>query len=169
MSATFFLRWWNKALMMKKERMVDLLWSVESKQWPCGLFPSDQTFFVQLLSCLLFPPSSFVTSSVTFPRCFPRSGSSQTSVREHIVDRGMEVITSSCLEEVLYSPESLDRSPGQWSWLNYWAGLIGSLSRQDVTLKAVLPVLSALCVAPINLSFLPCALPFYVQLKPWFK
>lgn len=38
-----------------------------------------------------------------------------------------------------------------------------------MTLKARLPLLSGLCVSPINLSLPPCPLPFYVQFKALFK
>lgn len=96
----------------------------------------------------------------------------QSNVGVSIVDGRMEVITGSCLGEALI-PQKTEATARRWSWLNYWLSLIGSLYglwwKQNVTLKARLPLLSALRVSPINLYVPPSPLPFYVQLKALFK
>lgn len=166
---------WNKLHTLEIERNCLLSsvlqrlewWLIKSKQWLGSVSPIDQAL-LQLLPCLSFPLFSFVTSSVTFlldVAAVKRQG-------EHIIDRRMEVITSSCPGEGFNPPENQGRSRHR-NWLNYWLSLIGSLYglwwKQNVTLKARLPLLSALCVSPINLYVPPSPLPFYVQLKPLFK
>lgn len=83
---------------------------------------------------------------------------------------GWRLLPAVVLERALKKTEARAR---RWSWLNYWLSLIGSLYglwwKQKVTLKARLPLLSALRVSPINLYVPPSPLPFYVQLKALFK
>lgn len=39
---------------------------LQRKEWPAGGSPSSDRAFIQLHPCLVFPPFSFVTSSMTF-------------------------------------------------------------------------------------------------------
>lgn len=105
---TFFLLLsWNKPLEIERDGLLSaapqrLEWRlVESKQWLGSLSPIDQTL-LQLLPCLSFPLFSFVTSSVTFLL----DVAAVKRQCENIIDRGMEVITSSRLGEDFNPPES---------------------------------------------------------------
>ena len=75
-------------------------------KWTDSLSSIDQTVR-QLLPCLSFPLFSFVTSSVTFLL----DVAAVKRQREHIIDRGMEAITSSCLGEDFNPSESEGQSP----------------------------------------------------------
>lgn len=83
-------------------------WRVEkSKQRPASVPAADPTLF-QLPSCFSLLGFSFHTSSVTFPS----NVAAVKRQRELVTDRGVQVITSSCLRERSDPPQkqSLKRS-----------------------------------------------------------
>lgn len=87
---------------------------------------------------------------------------SNVSVSSSLKD-GWRLLPLGASETTLISHKSKAESD-HWSGLNFRAGLIGPLYelwlKQNVTLWARLPVLSALCVTPINLYAPPSSLPF---------
>lgn len=140
---------------------------VKSKQWLGGISPltkPSSNYF--LVSPFLYSHSLHLLWP--FHWMWQQSN---VSVSISLIE-GWRLLPAVVLERALI-PQKTEARARRWSWLNYWLSLIGSLYglwwKQNVTLKARLPLLSALCVSPINLYVPPSPLPFYVQLKPLFK